>query len=155
MSIPTPTLVTPPLYNVLLLDLARPFYTLGTSIIVNTVYTSVDTTNFDADLKNQIVEAVEAGTLAVYGLTASQFKASIENTGEAAVTGLVADLAAKAPVASPTFTGTVTIPGTVALSSSTVGTTAPAAGGAGALPATPLGYVTVNINGTNHQIAYY
>jgi parallel beta-helix repeat protein len=35
------------------------------------------------------------------------------------------------------------------------GTTAPAAGGAGALPATPLGYLTVNINGTNRQIAYY
>ena len=35
------------------------------------------------------------------------------------------------------------------------GTTAPAAGGAGALPATPAGYVTVSINGTNRQIPYY
>lgn len=31
----------------------------------------------------------------------------------------------------------------------------PAAGGAGALPATPKGYATVNINGTSQQVAYY
>lgn len=35
------------------------------------------------------------------------------------------------------------------------GTTAPAAGGAGALPATPLGYATVSINGAPRKIAYY
>jgi hypothetical protein len=34
-------------------------------------------------------------------------------------------------------------------------TTAPAAGGAGALPATPLGYYSVTINGTARQVAYY
>lgn len=34
-------------------------------------------------------------------------------------------------------------------------TTAPAAGGAGALPATPAGYMTINVNGTNRQIPYY
>lgn len=34
-------------------------------------------------------------------------------------------------------------------------TVTPAAGGAGALPATPLGYVTVNIAGTDRKIAYY
>lgn len=34
-------------------------------------------------------------------------------------------------------------------------TTAPAAGGAGALPATPAGYMTVFINGTARKIAYY
>lgn len=34
-------------------------------------------------------------------------------------------------------------------------TTAPAAGGAGALPATPLGYLSVLINGTARKIAYY
>lgn len=39
--------------------------------------------------------------------------------------------------------------------SAVTGTTAPAAGGAGALPATPLGYATVNINGTARKIAYY
>ena len=34
-------------------------------------------------------------------------------------------------------------------------TSAPAAGGAGALPATPLGYATITINGTARKIAYY
>lgn len=34
-------------------------------------------------------------------------------------------------------------------------TTAPSAGGAGALPATPAGYVSVKINGTSRQIAFY
>lgn len=36
-----------------------------------------------------------------------------------------------------------------------VGTTVGAAGGASALPATPTGYVTMNINGTDRKIPYY
>jgi hypothetical protein len=36
-----------------------------------------------------------------------------------------------------------------------VTTGAPGAGGAGALPATPAGYMWVSINGANHLIAYY
>lgn len=34
-------------------------------------------------------------------------------------------------------------------------TTSPSAGSAGGLPALPAGYLTVNINGADHQIAYY
>lgn len=34
-------------------------------------------------------------------------------------------------------------------------TTAPSAGGGGALPATPIGYLTINVGGTLRQIAYY
>lgn len=34
-------------------------------------------------------------------------------------------------------------------------TTAPSAGGAGALPATPTGYFTINIGGTARKVAYY
>jgi parallel beta-helix repeat protein len=40
-------------------------------------------------------------------------------------------------------------------SGDTTTTVAPGAGGAGALPATPLGYVTVNVAGTDRKIAYY
>lgn len=36
-----------------------------------------------------------------------------------------------------------------------VTTTTPSAGGAGALPATPAGYVIININGTTRKIPYY
>lgn len=37
----------------------------------------------------------------------------------------------------------------------TATTTAPSAGGAAALPATPAGYVMVNVNGVSRQIPYY
>lgn len=37
----------------------------------------------------------------------------------------------------------------------TTGTTAPSAGAGGALPATPAGYVTLSVNGTDRQVAYY
>lgn len=46
--------------------------------------------------------------------------------------------------------GALNIPGTC-----TTTTTAPAAGGAGALPATPAGYVNVVINGVTRKLAYY
>jgi len=45
--------------------------------------------------------------------------------------------------------------GTVDFATMTTTGTAPGAGGAGALPATPAGYMTVKIAGTNRQIAYY
>lgn len=41
------------------------------------------------------------------------------------------------------------------LSNQTTGTTVGAAGGASALPATPLGYITINLNGNNVRIPYY
>ncbi|WP_321842682.1 hypothetical protein [Burkholderia cepacia] len=44
--------------------------------------------------------------------------------------------------------------GGVSIAPSTT-TTAPAAGGAGALPATPTGYATIRINGTDRKVAYY
>jgi hypothetical protein len=48
------------------------------------------------------------------------------------------------------------VPGfVVGFTGATTGTTAPTAGGAGALPATPLGYVTVHINGTSRKMPYY
>jgi hypothetical protein len=56
----------------------------------------------------------------------------------------------------------ITVSGTIASPYATIGfnptvttTTAPAAGGAGALPATPTGYVTVLVNGVNRKVAYY
>lgn len=46
--------------------------------------------------------------------------------------------------------GALNIPGLVVTT-----TTAPAAGGAGALPATPTGYYTQVINGVSRKVAYY
>lgn len=68
---------------------------------------------------------------------------------EQAITGDIADL----------YWGLVnagTVPGpAMEFANATTSTVAPAAGGAGALPATPKGYITVSINGTSQQVAYY
>lgn len=59
-----------------------------------------------------------------------------------------------APIASPTFTGTVTQPTPDVLTAATTATTA-TAGAATALPATPLGYLEMSVNGTTVRIPYY
>lgn len=51
--------------------------------------------------------------------------------------------------------GSIDIGSSVVLTSQTVGSTVGAAGGASALPATPLGYLTTSINGTACKIPYY
>jgi hypothetical protein len=66
----------------------------------------------------------------------------------------VADVTGAAPIASPTFTGTVTEPDAPVLTAATT-TTSATAGAATALPATPTGYLTISINGTLQKIAYY
>jgi hypothetical protein len=53
-----------------------------------------------------------------------------------------------------TSTGTTTV-GTFNFSTTSTATTVGAAGGASALPATPLGYVIVKIGGTDRKIPYY
>jgi hypothetical protein len=45
--------------------------------------------------------------------------------------------------------------GSVKIVNAITTSTAPSAGGGGALPATPVGYITVYINGTARQLAYY
>jgi hypothetical protein len=70
------------------------------------------------------------------------------------ITGLVSALAALAPLASPTFTGTVTQPNAPVLTAATT-TTSATAGTATALPALPAAYLTVSINGTNYKIGLF
>jgi hypothetical protein len=52
----------------------------------------------------------------------------------------------------PTFSGVTALPPQLSLPTTT---TAPSAGGGGALPATPAGYMTVKLNGTDRKIPYY
>lgn len=66
----------------------------------------------------------------------------------------VADVTGAAPSASPTFTGTVTQPAPTVLTAATTATTATAGAGT-ALPATPVAYLSVSINGTTFKIPYY
>jgi hypothetical protein len=70
------------------------------------------------------------------------------------VSGLAAALALLAPIASPTFTGTVTQPDAPVLTAATTATSA-TAGAASALPATPAGYLDISINGTVFKVPYY
>lgn len=70
------------------------------------------------------------------------------------ILGLAAALALLAPIASPTFTGTVTEPTPPVLTAATTATSA-TAGAASALPATPLGYLEMSVNGVTVKVPYY
>lgn len=70
------------------------------------------------------------------------------------VSGLSAALALLAPIASPTFTGTVTQPAPSVLTAATTASSA-TAGAASALPVTPLGYLEISVNGVTVKVAYY
>ena len=55
-----------------------------------------------------------------------------------------------------TVSGTIASPyGMISLNFTQTVTTAPAAGGAAALPATPAGYVTITIGGVARKVAFY
>jgi hypothetical protein len=58
-------------------------------------------------------------------------------------------------ITAPTSGPALTVAGSVSLSSIASTTTAPAAGAAGALPAAPTGYMTITVNGTPRQVAFY
>lgn len=66
---------------------------------------------------------------------------------------VVADVVGAAPIASPTFTGTVTQPDATVLTAATTAATATA--GAGALPAAPQLFLDVTINATAYRIPLY
>lgn len=70
------------------------------------------------------------------------------------ISGLSADLALLAPLASPTFTGSVTQPAAPILTAATTATSA-TAGSASALPASPLGYLQMSLNGTLAKIPFH
>jgi hypothetical protein len=73
------------------------------------------------------------------------------------ITATTGDLIATAGTVSATnltSTGTTTV-GTFNFSTTTTATTVGAAGGASALPATPVGYVVIKIAGTDYKLPYY
>ncbi len=72
-----------------------------------------------------------------------------------------ADARNAVPANGITISGNLTGPATigigplVSLTGQTVTTASPAAGGAGALPATPAGYLKISVNGVNRVVAFY
>lgn len=76
--------------------------------------------------------------------------------------GLINSMLKGADVRNAVGAGGVTVTGNISTPYATIGfnptqttTSAPSAGGAGALPATPAGYVTLLINGVSRKVAYY
>lgn len=114
-----------------------------------------DGTNFDAVLfpvPPQNTPAVDHQWLASFNSITGAFTQAQPSISD--VSGLAAALALLAPIASPTFTGTVTQPDATKLTSPTTATSA-TAGSASTLPATPAGYLQVSLGGTDFRIPYY
>jgi hypothetical protein len=98
---------------------------------------------------------LKGGYWACIGFDGASFWAASQLVpGITDITGLSAALALLAPIASPTFTGTVTEP-TPAVLTAAVTSTSATAGAATALPATPLGYLEMSVNGTTVKVPYY
>jgi hypothetical protein len=66
----------------------------------------------------------------------------------------VGDVTGAAPIASPTFTGTVTEPTPPVLTAAVTATSA-TAGAASALPSAPLGYLDWSVNGVTVKVPFY
>jgi hypothetical protein len=96
--------------------------------------------------------AVTHEFLTSYNSATGVFSASAPVIGD--VTGLSGALALLAPIASPTFTGTVTQPTPSVITAATTATSA-TAGAATALPATPSGYLVISLNGTNFKVPFF
>jgi hypothetical protein len=95
--------------------------------------------------------AVAHEFLMAYNAATGAFSAAAPVIGD--VTGLAAALALLAPIASPTFTGTVTQPDATILTAAT--TVATATAGAATLPSTPQLFLSVTINGVAYKIPLY
>lgn len=114
-----------------------------------------DGTNFYAILfpvSPQNTPLITHEFLTAYNSTTGSFSQAAPIIGD--VTGLSAALALLAPIASPTFTGTVTEPTPPVLTAAVTATSA-TAGAASALPLTPLGYLEMSVNAVTVKIPYY
>jgi hypothetical protein len=88
------------------------------------------------------------------GITATTGNITATTGDLVATAGNVTASAGTVSATNLTSTGTTTV-GTFNFSTTSTATTVGAAGGASALPATPLGYVIVKIGGTDRKIPYY
>jgi hypothetical protein len=106
--------------------------------------------------------SISAGTTLSAGTTVTGGTGVIATTGD--ITSTAGNLVATAggvnatsgtvSAANLTSTGTTTV-GTFNFSTTGTATTIGAAGGASALPATPLGYLIIKVGGTDRKIPYY
>jgi hypothetical protein len=96
--------------------------------------------------------SVTSQWISSYNSSTGAFSLSQPAIGD--VSGLSAALALLAPIASPTFTGTVT-ESTPAVLTAAITATSATAGAATALPVAPLGYLEMSINGVICKIPFF
>jgi hypothetical protein len=79
----------------------------------------------------------------------------VVSSPNAATLAISADVQATGALSGASVSTTGGLSGGALSIAPTTTTTAPGAGGAGALPATPAGYMTVTVNGTARKVPYY
>jgi len=128
-------------------DIMMDAYSYGCNIIGNQAYSP--TIAFQPDCNGVIfVQGNLTGNTLTADLKSTQgSKVLIDGGNRSATSG--------AWIVSNVFGGLLTMEKLVAYSNPTTATTVGAAGGAATLPATPVGYMIVNVNGTNRKIPYY
>jgi hypothetical protein len=120
---------------------------------------SAGTPAVDVDALGDMVYAIEAMAVQAMSVGAlmdriDELEARLDAQTQPAVD--LTDLDAQAAAGVPVFTALSQMTNDAAyLVVASTSTTAPGAGGAGALPATPKGYAAVTINGASQQIPYY
>jgi hypothetical protein len=119
--------------------------TFSAGVIVSSGNLTVSTGNIAAT-----AGTVTGGT----GVTASTGNITATTGDLVATAGNVTASAGTVSATNLTSTGTTTL-GTVNFSTTSTATTVGAAGGASALPATPLGYLIIKVAGTDRKIPYY
>jgi hypothetical protein len=142
-SVTTPTLIHP---------------TSGTLAITGGLSTTAGLTIGNGNLSLTAGAITTTGNISTSGGTLSATAISVGTGaitgGSLALTAASIDSAGLLTAANITTAGVLTA-GSIVLPSATTATTSVSAGGAAALPATPVGYLQVTINGTIRKIPFY
>jgi hypothetical protein len=131
----------------------------GISVVDMQAELSGGTPVVDVDALSDTVYAIEAMAVQAMAVGAlmdriDELEARIDAQTQSAAD--LTDLDAQVAAGVPLFTALSQMTNDAAyLAVASTTTTAPSAGGAGALPATPKGYASVTINGASQQIPYY
>lgn len=128
----------------------------GQTVIASCDSTNWETTALAAPLQSPALTGTPTAPTAAPLTNSTQIATTAYADAAVAVekTRAVAAEALLAPQASPTFTGTVTQPAPSVVTAATTATSA-TAGAATALPATPLGYLQMIVNGTTVKVPFY
>ena len=128
-------------------------YSFGAYTLVHTTYTTVDLDLVAKDFLDNLVSASDADIIEASGLDKAQFAAKVNLSGIPVVEtdpSAVKLTGAQAVAGLKTFAQVV-----LTRLDNVTATTVGAAGAAAALPAQPLGYITINVGATPVKMPYY